>query len=81
VIYSPDLLRLMGTNIAADLLNKNHTSNEQKLWRHVIINAVEDARATPSDRKTSVYKFETLRLFVGGLIGTRRKLELSINVH
>jgi hypothetical protein len=58
VIYSPDLLRLMGTNIAADLLNKNHTSNEQKLWRHVIINAVEDARATPSDRKTSVYKFD-----------------------
>ncbi len=58
MIYSPDLLKLMGTNIAADLVNENHISNEQKLWRHVIVNAMEDARATANDRKTSIFKFD-----------------------
>ena len=38
------LLRLMGTKITADILNENHVNNEQKLWRHVILNAFEDCR-------------------------------------
>ena len=48
----------MGTNIASDLIKDNHQLPEQKLWRYVILNAVEDARATAADRKTSVYKFD-----------------------
>ncbi|MDA0987483.1 MAG: hypothetical protein O3A55_07800 [Bacteroidetes bacterium] len=57
MIYSPDLLKLMGISIAADLINQTHVSNEQKLWRHVILIAMEDVRATTSDRKTSIFKF------------------------
>ena len=30
----------MGTNIAADIVAENHVCNEQKLWRHVILNAI-----------------------------------------
>ena len=29
----------MGINIAEDLVNENHTSPEEKLWRYVLINA------------------------------------------
>ena len=48
----------MGTNIASDLITDNHKLPEEKLWRYVILNAIEDARATAADRKTSVYKFD-----------------------
>jgi predicted DNA-binding protein (UPF0251 family) len=66
VIYSPELLKLMGTNIASDLIKDNHQLPEQKLWRYVILNAVEDARATAADRKTSVYKFDAHNWILSG---------------
>ena len=56
MIYSVDLLKLMGTNIAADIVAENHVCNEQKLWRHVILNAFEDTRILSIDRKTSLQK-------------------------
>ena len=56
MIYSPDLLRLMGTKITADILSENHINNEQKLWRHVILNAFEDCRIEAGDRKSSLNK-------------------------
>ena len=56
MIYSPDLLRLMGTKITADILAENHINNEQKLWRHVILNAFEDCRIEAGDRKSSLNK-------------------------
>ena len=56
MIYSLDLLELMGTKIAADIIADNHISNEQKLWRHVILNAFEDARVLSGDRKSSLNK-------------------------
>ena len=31
---------------------------EQRLWRHVLLNAVEDTRITQSDRKSSICKME-----------------------
>ena len=46
----------MGTNIAADIVAENHVCNEQKLWRHVILNAFEDTRILSIDRKTSLQK-------------------------
>tara|TARA_R110000751_G_scaffold115065_3_gene214464 strand:+ start:496 stop:1011 length:516 start_codon:yes stop_codon:yes gene_type:complete len=58
VIYSADLLKLMGTNIARDLISNNHECNEQKLWRHVILNAMEDARINNVDRKSSLTKID-----------------------
>jgi hypothetical protein len=45
VLYSVDLLKLMGTRIASDIVAENHVCNEQKLWRHVILNAFEDTKA------------------------------------
>jgi hypothetical protein len=39
----------MGTNIAADIVAENHVCNEQKLWRHVILNAFEDTRILSID--------------------------------
>ena len=56
----------MGTNIASDLLNNTHQLPEQKLWRYVILNAVEDARAEAADRKTSVYKFDAHEWILNG---------------
>ncbi len=58
MIYSPDLLKLMGTNIASDLINENHQNNEQKLWRHVILNAMEDVRINNVDRKAALTKID-----------------------
>ena len=46
----------MGTKITADIVSDNHISNEQKLWRHVILNAFEDARVLAGDRKSSLNK-------------------------
>jgi len=56
VIYSPDLLRLMGTSITSDIVTENHVNNEQRLWRHVILNAFEDCRIEAGDRKASLNK-------------------------
>ena len=46
----------MGTNIASDVIEENHVNNEQKLWRHVILNAFEDVRILTGDRKSSLNK-------------------------
>jgi len=56
VIYSVDLLKLMGTSIAADIVADNHVCNEQKLWRHVILNAFEDTKVMSGERKSSLQK-------------------------
>ena len=46
----------MGIRITADIVEENHICNEQKLWRHVILNAFEDTRALSADRKASLAK-------------------------
>ncbi len=46
----------MGTNIAADIVAENHVCNEQKLWRHVILNAFEDTKVMSGERKSSLQK-------------------------
>jgi len=56
VIYSLDLLKLMGIKVANDIISENHVCNEQKLWRHVILNAFEDTRIMSRDRKSSLNK-------------------------
>ena len=48
----------MGINIAQDVVAQNHQSADQRLWRHVLLNAFEDARLEQSDRKSSIYKME-----------------------
>ena len=56
MLYSVDLLKLMGINIAADIVAENHVCNEQKLWRHVILNAFEDTKVMSGERKSSLQK-------------------------
>jgi len=48
----------MGIEIAESLISQNHYCPEQRLWRHVLLNAVEDTRITHSDRKSSICKME-----------------------
>tara|TARA_R100001244_G_scaffold50482_1_gene44236 strand:- start:1347 stop:1802 length:456 start_codon:yes stop_codon:yes gene_type:complete len=48
----------MGIEIASELISANHDCAEQRLWRHVLLNAFEDTRITQSDRKSSIYKME-----------------------
>ena len=48
----------MGIEIAESLISQNHYCPEQRLWRHVLLNAVEDTRITQSDRKSSIHKME-----------------------
>ena len=48
----------MGIEISQDLIRENHVSSEQRLWRHVLIQAFEEAKFPQSDRKSSIYKME-----------------------
>tara|TARA_R100000306_G_scaffold8313_1_gene11289 strand:- start:14 stop:454 length:441 start_codon:yes stop_codon:yes gene_type:complete len=48
----------MGINISKDIVAQNHASAAQRLWRRVLLNAVEDAQLLQSDRKSSIYKME-----------------------
>jgi hypothetical protein len=48
----------MGINITKEIVAQNHSSADQRLWRHVLLNAFEDARIQQSDRKSSIYKME-----------------------
>lgn len=56
--YSVDLLRLMGIEFAQTILEDKEIASEQKLWRGVLCNAIEDTMQGLSDRKTSIYKME-----------------------
>ena len=56
--YSANLLRTMGTSAARDLVTENHHSSQQKLWRHVVLNAIEDTHINNSDRKSSLVKLD-----------------------
>ena len=46
----------MGTSFASVLLNTTEIQSEQKLWRGVLCNALEDACLQQNDRKSSIYK-------------------------
>ena len=48
----------MGIDVAQDVINHKYQSADQRLWRHVVLNAFDDARLYQSDRKSSIYKME-----------------------
>ena len=48
----------MGTDIATDLINETQQCAEQRLWRHVLVNAFSESKIPTSDRKSSIYKME-----------------------
>ena len=57
MIYSANLLKIMGTKCAADLLDQKNVDPYQKLWRHVILNAFEDVSINNTDRKSAILKW------------------------
>lgn len=48
----------MGIEFAQTILETKEIVSEQKLWRGVLCNAIEDTMQGLSDRKTSIYKME-----------------------
>lgn len=54
--YSVILLRLMGTEFATITLKSEHLQPEEKLWRGVLHNALDDTFTISSDRKSSINK-------------------------
>ena len=48
----------MGIDISRDIVAQNYASATQRLWRRVLLNAVEDTQLLQSDRKSSIYKME-----------------------
>ena len=53
---SPILLRKMGVKFARSILSCENLQPEAKLWRSVVVNAVEDCLIDHSDRKSSLLK-------------------------
>ena len=56
--YSVNLLKLMGIEFAKTILEDKEIPSEQRLWRGVLCNALEDTMQGLSDRKTSIFKME-----------------------
>lgn len=48
----------MGIEFAQTILESKEIASEQRLWRGVLCNAIEDTMQGLSDRKTSIYKME-----------------------
>lgn len=48
----------MGTRFAGELLKQEFLSREQKLWRSVLVHALEESINQQQDRKSSIFKGE-----------------------
>jgi len=53
---APEFLKTVGYRLSRSLVNSNDLSSEEKLWRGVLINAIEDTMIKHSDRKNSIQK-------------------------
>lgn len=53
--YSLSLLKIMGISFATQLL-QSEVDPETKLWRGVLVNAIEDAQQKSQERKPSIFK-------------------------
>ena len=56
MLTSPHLMRTMGLKFARSILDAEKLDAEQKLWRAVVVNALEDSMIIQSDRKASLLK-------------------------
>ena len=56
MLTSPHLMRTMGLKFARSILDAEKFDAEQKLWRAVVVNALEDSMIIQSDRKASLLK-------------------------
>ena len=91
MIYSPDLLRLMGTNIASGYgISETHVCNEQKLMETCNIKCIRRCTRTVSQgiekqvlNKCDAHYLDcrlqkTLNRSVGGLVGNQIMLDTDI---
>ena len=53
--YSVNLLKLLGINVAADVI-KNKNSPEQRLFQAIVLQAFEDAMTTQGTKQESYLK-------------------------
>ena len=54
-MYSPNLLKILGTSMAAEVLNPK-TSSEQRLFQAIVLQAFEDALTTQGSKQESYLK-------------------------
>ena len=63
---APVLLKTMGVRFARTVLADIYLEAEQKLWRAVVINALEDCMVELSDRKSSLIKINAHNWVLSG---------------
>lgn len=63
VSYSAELLKLMGTKIATQILYPQNTPNETKMWQAVVMMAFEDCVCNLNDKKSSIAKWDAFKWF------------------
>tara|TARA_R100000329_G_scaffold131667_1_gene110980 strand:- start:4702 stop:5175 length:474 start_codon:yes stop_codon:yes gene_type:complete len=56
MIISPVFLKKMGYKFAREILSYDFLHPEEKLWRAVVVNGIEDCLIKKSDRKSSLIK-------------------------
>ena len=54
-MYSPNLLKILGTDMAAEVLNPKNSS-EQRLFQAIVLQAFEDALTTQGSKQESYLK-------------------------
>lgn len=64
MLLTPQLLHDMGLRFTRSIIETSRCSPENKMWRAVIINALEDCFIRHSDRKNSLQKIEAHNWFV-----------------
>ena len=61
--YSPNLLRLLGTKLAAEFITRQRPP-EQKLFQAIILQALEDAISTSGVKKDTYWKEDSHKWFL-----------------
>ena len=69
---APEVLRTVGLRLSRDLVYYDHLSAEQRLWRGVLINAIEDVLIKHSDRRNSVQKGKAHNWIVSSCLDFRQ---------
>tara|TARA_R100001443_G_C3352240_1_gene177106 strand:- start:1386 stop:1859 length:474 start_codon:yes stop_codon:yes gene_type:complete len=53
---APHILEIIGLQLSREILYTTHVTPEERLWRGVLLNAIEDVLIKHSDRKHSLQK-------------------------
>jgi hypothetical protein len=61
--YSVNLLELMGTKVATQVLFAENQPSETKMWQAVVMTAFEDVTNKLSDKKSSIAKWDAFKWF------------------